>query len=262
METFAGVHTYRTGVDGPALVLLHGFPYDHRMWDAAAAEMPGDGTVVAVDLPGTPGHASGLPEPSLDASADAVAGALSAAGITRAVVAGLSMGGYVALALAHRHPALVAGLALVDTRSTADGEQARRGRLRMAEEVERTGSVDPARGGIAAALAPATTLGRPELVSAVTTWVEDQPPVGVAWAQRAMAARPDRTAVLREFDGPVSVVVGAEDALTPVAEAEHMVSAARDAHLVVVPAAGHLSAVEQPDEVAEVLAELVVRAGA
>ncbi|MGN8246695.1 alpha/beta fold hydrolase [Cellulomonas soli] len=259
METFAGVHTYRTGTDGPALVLLHGFPYDHRMWDAVAAELPGTGTVVAVDLPGTPGRATDLPGPSLEVSADAVAGALRSAGITRAVVAGLSMGGYVALALLDRHPSLVAGLGLVDTRSTGDTEQARANRLRVADEVEHSGTVDPVRGGIRAALAPSTPLGRPELVDVVTTWVEEQPPVGVAWAQRAMAARPDRTDVLGAFAGPVSVVVGAEDSLTPIDEAEHMVAVAHDVRLVVVPAAGHLSAVEQPEEVAEALADLVAR---
>lgn len=259
MDTLAGLHTYRAGTDEPPLVLLHGFPYDHRMWDEVAAALPGTHPVLGVDLPGTPGHATGLPDPSLEVSADAVADLLRGAEVDRAVVAGLSMGGYVALALLERHPRLVAGLALVDTRSTADTPVARANRLRVADEVERAATVDAVRGGVTAVLAPSTTLGRPEVVAAVTAWVEDQPPSGVAWAQRAMAARPDRTAVLATFDGPAVVVVGAEDALTPVEEAEHMVSAAQHGRLVVVPGAGHLSSAEQPADVAEALADLVAR---
>lgn len=259
MTTIAGLHTYRTGSDGPALVLLHGFPYDHRLWDAVAVEVVGDHPVLGIDLPGTPDHADELPAPSLDVAADAVAELVRGAGVSRAVVAGLSMGGYVALALLDRHPDLVAGLALVDTRSTGDSDQARENRLRMADEVERSASVEAARGGVAAALAPSTPLARPEIVATVTAWVDEQPPVGVAWSQRAMAARPDRTAVLGAFTGPTLVVVGAEDSLTPIDEAEHMVAVCRDVRLVVVPGAGHLSSVEQPLDVAEALADLVAR---
>ena len=101
------LHTYRADGDGLPLVLLHGFPLDHRMWDEVASLLPPGHPVHAVDLPGTPGHATDLPEPALETSADLVAEVLRAAGVERAVVAGLSMGGYVALALVERHPDLV-----------------------------------------------------------------------------------------------------------------------------------------------------------
>lgn len=254
------LHTYRSGDDGLPLVLLHGFPLDHRMWDATAAAVPGTRAVLGVDLPGTPGAADALPEPALEASADVVAADLRAAGVERAVVAGLSMGGYVALALAERHPDLVAGLGLVDTKSTADTDEARANRLRIADAAQDGATVEPVRPMASAVLGETTRTARPELVDVVSGWIDDQPPAGVAWSQRAMAARPDRTDVLQAFRGPVQVVVGDEDTITPVEAAEHMVETARDAQLVVVARAGHLSALEAPDDVAAALADLAQRA--
>ena len=218
------LHTYRADGDGLPLVLLHGFPLDHRMWDDVARQLPAGRAVHAVDLPGTPGNAADLPEPALEASADLVAAALRAAGVERAVVAGLSMGGYVALALVERHPDLVAGLALVDTKSTADAPEARANRLRIADEAEATGSVDPVRPMASSLLGETTRSSRPEVADEVAAWIDQQEPAGIAWSQRAMAARPDRSDVLRAFDGPVVVVVGDEDTVTPVEAAEHLVA--------------------------------------
>ena len=253
--------TYRTAAPAaPVLVLLHGFPLDHRMWDGVAQALPSDLTVLAADLPGLGESAlAGYPEPSVEAAADALAAALRDAGVTSAVVAGLSMGGYVALALAERHPELVTGLALVDTKSTADDDAARANRLRIAAEVESTGTVDAVRGMSVSLLGETSQAGRPDLVARLDGWIAEQSPAGVAWSQRAMAARGDRTEVLRSFAGPATVVVGSEDQLTPVAAAEHMVAALTEPVFVTIPGAGHMSAVEEPVLVADALASLVHR---
>lgn len=245
---------------GTVLVLLHGFPVDHRMWDGVVDALHVGIPVLAPDLPGlgsAPLPADGAP--SLDASADAVATAVREAGHERALVAGLSMGGYVALALAERHPGLVAGLALVDTKATADADDARANRLRVADEVETAGSVDAVLGMVGSLLSATSVREHPGLPGEVTGWIGQQVPGGVAWSQRAMAGRPDRTPVLAGFDGPVVVVVGEDDTVTPLPGAQQMVDAATDATLVVVPGAGHLSAVEAPRAVAEALAGLVRR---
>jgi pimeloyl-ACP methyl ester carboxylesterase len=233
------------------LVLLHAFPLDHRMWDATKALVTGFSEILTPDLPQLD------QEPSLEAAADAVAAEVRAAGTEPVVVGGLSMGGYVALALLERHPDLVAGLALIDTKSTADAPDARANRLRIADEAEASGTVDPVRAMSGVLLGESTRTLRPEVTAVVDGWIEEQSPAAVAWSQRAMAARPDRTEVLRGFAGPVRVVVGDEDTVTPVAAAEHLVSTARDARLVVVPRAGHLTAIEDPAAVAEVLSELL-----
>jgi pimeloyl-ACP methyl ester carboxylesterase len=233
------------------LLLLHAFPLDHRMWDATKDLVTGFSDVLAPDLPVLD------EEPSLEAAADAVADLLRSSGSRPVVVAGLSMGGYVALALLERHPDLVAGLALVDTKSTADAHDARANRLRIADEAEASGTVDPVRPMSGVLLGETTRTLRPEVTALVDRWIGEQDPAAVAWSQRAMAARPDRTDVLRGFTGPVRVVVGDEDTVTPVEAAEHLVSAAQDARLVVVPRAGHLTAVEDPAAVAEALSELL-----
>lgn len=251
------LHVLREGTGPVPLVLLHAYPVDHRMWTAVADALSGSWTVLAPDLPGCGGTAEGLPEPSLEYSADEVARELAEAGVERAVVAGLSMGGYVALALAERRPGLVAGLGLVDTKSTADPADARDNRLRIAREVQDGGTLEPVRPILATLVGETTHSTQPGVVEQVAAWIEDQAPAGVAWSQRAMAARPDRTEVLAACDGPVVVVVGDEDTITRVEAAQHMVAAAPDARLVVVPQAGHLSAVEQPAAVAAALSELM-----
>ncbi|HEY0118660.1 MAG TPA: alpha/beta hydrolase [Cellulomonas sp.] len=245
------------------LVLLHAFPLDSRMWDAAGALVPGPRPVYAVDLPGSPGHTDALPAvPSLDACADLVAAALGEAGIVRAVVAGLSMGGYVALALLERHPTLVAGLSLVDTKSVADTPAAAASRLARAGRLEESGTVDEVLPDVDTLLGETSRAARRDVRDEVLGWIREQAPAGLAWSQRAMAARPDRTAVLHAFPGPVTVVVGDEDTVTPVAAAEHMSLAAGGAPLVVVRGAGHLSAVEDPAAVAAALADLAQRTDA
>jgi pimeloyl-ACP methyl ester carboxylesterase len=170
------------------------------------------------------------------------------------------MGGYVLLALLERHPDLVAGAGLVDTKSTADTEEARANRLRIADEAESGGTVAPVRPMATALIGETSRSARPDLVRTLAAWIEDQRPEGVGWSQRAMAARPDRTDVLRQFVLPVLVLVGDEDTVTPVASAEHMAAAAPHAAFVVVPHAGHMSAVEQPAVVADALGELAQRA--
>lgn len=257
------------GASGLPLVLLHGFPLDGRMWADVAEALPAGRRVVAPELPGLGGSPDGEDvarrvgageAPSIDTAADAVAETLRAHGIDRAVVAGLSMGGYVALALVERHPGLVAGLGLVDTKSTADPDEARANRLRIADEVLAAGSVEAVRGMRTTLLGATARAGRPDLVEKLDGWIRDQRPAGVAWSQRAMAARPDRTAVLEGFRGPAAVVVGAEDELTPPAAARLMADALDDVRLDVLDGAGHMSATERPAEVATLLDALARRA--
>ena len=126
--------------DGPMLVLLHGFPLDHRMW-AGQDPLADVATLVAVDLRGFGGSRQAGGPTSIRQMADDVATVvktLEPGG--RAIVCGLSMGGYVAEHLAVHHPEVVRGLVLVDTRLEADTDAARAGRLDLAERVARVGS--------------------------------------------------------------------------------------------------------------------------
>lgn len=242
---------------GVPLVLLHAFPLDRRMWEKVVPRLRGSG-VVLVDLPGA--GESPMPEqPSLVASADGVLAVLDALDLHRVVVAGVSMGGYVALQLARTAPERLAGLALIDTKAEADTEPARAKRLEMAAAVEHgAGSVvlEPM---VATLLGETTRASRPDVVADLRERLAAAPPWGVAWSQRAMAARGDSSDVLAALRVPVTVVVGAEDAATPPEAARAIADLAPDATLVVLPGSGHLTPLEAPDAVAAALVDLLAR---
>ncbi|CAN3982809.1 alpha/beta fold hydrolase [Kitasatospora purpeofusca] len=251
---------------GTPLVLLHAFPLSAAMWSAQLETLPGPtgdrARVVAPDQRGFGGAGLGSEEPSLDTVADDVARLLDAAGIDRTVLGGLSMGGYVALAFAERHPDRLAGLLLANTKATADPVAARTNRERIAAAVL-------ARDSVRLLLDERTAAGQlgpdsQHLVDRVEAMIAAAPPATVAWAQRAMAARPERLDVLAGVRVPAAVLAGAEDALMPVTEAELMARALPDAELTVLPRVGHLSAIEAPeafDAVVRRLLERVVAAG-
>lgn len=263
-------HRWHGSDGGLPLVLLHAFPLDRRMWDDLIDELS-DLRILTLDAPGfgsSPAYSvvadrlgrSG--EPSLETYADAVAATLRASGIDRAVVAGLSMGGYALLALAERHRSLLAGVALLDTKAEADGEEARAGRLAMAEAAERAEVSGDGAAEVVAPMAQAvlggTTLAeRPDVVSRVREWLAQAPAAGIAWAQRAMAARPTRLTAVEDLEVPGLVLRGAEDELSTQSSAEAMAERLRrQSTLKVVPRAGHLSAVESPAVVAGALRAL------
>ncbi|MFA7265094.1 MAG: alpha/beta hydrolase [Candidatus Nanopelagicales bacterium] len=245
-----------TGPLGP-LILLHAFPVDNRLWEDVAVGLRAQGfEPIVPNLRGFGTNTDELPaEPDLDVLADDVAALITSADGGPAVVAGVSMGGYVAMNLARRHPELIAGLAFVDTKAGSDASAAVEGRLAFADRVEREGS-----GWVADAMVPnlisehtmakdATVEGR------VREQIADCPPATIAWIQRAMAKRPDSIDVIDQFDGPVLIIVGEHDLLSPPSEAVAMAEAAREATLVEVADAGHLTPIESPKIVTSVIGD-------
>lgn len=241
---------------GTPLVLLHAFPLSSAMWLAQREGLAGRFRVITPDLRGFGGSVLGDDEPSVDVMADDVARACRSLGVRRAVVGGLSMGGYVAMALCRRHPDLVLGLVLAATRAAADAGPVRENRLRQAERLERDGAVDVLVDEVLPGLVGPTTMQRRALLyGRVRGLVQSTPPRAAAWAQRAMAARPDSFATLRGLAAPALVMVGDEDALATEDEARAMTEALPNAELLVIPRAGHLCAVEQPDLFNQAVAE-------
>jgi pimeloyl-ACP methyl ester carboxylesterase len=244
---------------GPAVVLLHAFPMDSSLWAAQRQSLAQAGyRVITPDLPGFGGSSPADEPPSLDVMADAVVELLDHLGIERAVVGGLSMGGYVAMALLRLHPDRLSAIILADTKAGADAPEAAANRETVAAAVEAAGSAAGIADGMLPNLLGATTReSRPDVVTTVRRWIGAQPAAGVAWAQRAMAARPDSLADIAAFGGPVLVLYGAQDTISPAADAAAMADAARSGGsattVVEIPAAGHLTAVEDPDAVTHAL---------
>lgn len=245
---------------GPAVVLLHAFPLNASMWAAQREALSSGYRVLCPDQRGFGGSQLGWDhdDPSLDDVADDVAAMLDAKKVDHAVVGGLSMGGYVAMAFVRRHPERVRALVLADTKATADSPEAAANRLRIAEEVMAAGSSAQLVDEVLPKLVGATTKERRALVlGRIKATVEGAPPPAVAWAQRAMASRPDSVETLRGVTVPTLVVVGEEDELSPPADARAMADAVPGATLVTVPEAGHLTAMEAPDEFNAALLEFL-----
>jgi 3-oxoadipate enol-lactonase len=223
------------------VVLLHAFPLSPAMWRSQVAAFAGR----KVLTPGFPGFGGRPPGgTSLDDFADVVIADMDAAGIERAVVVGLSMGGYVAFRLHARRPERVAALVLADTKATADDEVARAKRIDQAERARRDGV-----GWLVDAMVPVllgeTTLAeRPKVEKLVRGMIADADPEGVARALMAMRDRPDSIHQLADIRIPVLAIAGDEDQVTPVAGARQIAEGVADGRLVVIPKAGHLSNLE------------------
>jgi pimeloyl-ACP methyl ester carboxylesterase len=164
------------------------------------------------------------------------------------------MGGYVALGIARDRPDLVQALGLIDTKATADGDVARDNRERIAVLAETGG--DWSVGMVDGLLGETTRQNRPEIVARVQQVLDGASRATVAWAQRAMAARPEALGVLRDLGTPALVVVGDEDTMSPMPEQDLIIEACGGARLVVIPDCGHLSPLEVPETVADALASL------
>lgn len=235
----------------PAIVLIPAFPFDHRMWEAVAKRFEGV-PVVAIDGPGFGKSPSSSEHPSLEVYADYIAQTVRSHGITRILAAGCSLGGYTAMALVDRYPKLVAGIALVGTHAGYDSFETRAKRTEMAVNALVGRAHDDLKAAVPQQVGDTTVEERPEIVTMLQGWVDDATGEGIAWAQRAMAARPGRLDILERCHLPAVVMRGEQDKIVDARQAEDMAE-----KLAVsvrnVPRAGHLLPVEAPGAVARAI---------
>jgi 3-oxoadipate enol-lactonase len=242
---------------GPVVVLLHGFPFDRSMWRAQSERLAGSFRVVAPDLRGH-GGTSTTGEPStMEEMAEDLAALLDELNVPRAVVCGLSMGGYVALAFYRAHPERVRALVLADTRPQADAEEARRTREETARRALGEGMEPIADAMLPKLLSPRTRERAPEVVERLRAMMTGVSPRGAAAALRGMALRRDQTDTLSKIDVSTLVVVGSDDVITPPSDAEAMHQRVGSSRLVVIEGAGHVSNLERPDEFNRALEEFL-----
>ena len=202
--------------------------------------------VIAPHFRGFDGGDGDPPAQSVDDYAGDVVDLLDALHIHEAVVGGLSMGGYVAFALLRHAARYVQGLILADTKAPADTPEGVEGRKRMIELVRQQGPAAVAEEMIPKLLGETTRRTRPEVVDRVRALATSSSAEAIAGALRALMTRPDATPQLPTIHVPTLIVVGEEDTVTPRAAAEEMHRGIAGSELVVIPAAGHLSNLEQP----------------
>jgi 3-oxoadipate enol-lactonase len=243
--------------EGPAVLFIHGYPHDRRIWAHAVATLDGFRRV-APDLRGM-GQSDA---PDLGYSIETYAGDLAALldtlGIEDAVLCGLSMGGYVALEFVRRWRKRVRALVLMDTRAEADSADARRARDTAAATAREEGAAAVADALLPRMLSRGTHADSPETTEEVRRMMAATPVAGMVGALGAMRDRADSTELLPGLAGlPTLVIVGADDVLTPPTEAQAIAAAVPGARLSVIAGAGHLPPVERPAETTAALREFL-----
>ena len=228
---------------GTPCLLVHGFPFDRRMWRRQIDALPG----LRLILPDLRGHGESEPTPppyTLVDLAEDLRQILDHLAIEQVILGGLSMGGYIAFAFAARYPERLRALLLLDTHPKADPPEVRQGRAETAARARQQG---------VAALVPELTERfvkghdiEPDKVALIRQMIASTSVEGMVGSLTAMAARPDSTPILASITCPTLIVVGTEDQITPPAMAREMQAAIPGAELVEIPGAGHLSPLEAP----------------
>lgn len=246
---------YRTRPGRDPWILLHGLGCDATMWDGVVQSLAPDVGIVAVELRGHGGSTLGWKPPTVDLWADDVQRVAGAEGLTSPAIAGLSMGGYTALAVAAKYPGFARAYALIDTSAAPDDDNARLRRAKGLATLHASGWRDYAMG-----LLPNLLLESredfPRHRDHLLTMFDRAREAGLVSALYALASRPDRRSLLPFLQAPCSVVVGEADRLTPLEKAEEAANALPRARLFVLPGVAHMSAMEDPAGVAEALREV------
>jgi 3-oxoadipate enol-lactonase len=229
------------------LVLIHGFPLSARMWEPQLALAAQGWRVIAPQLRGFDGTPASSPAASVDDFAGDLVDLLDGLHIDQAVIGGLSMGGYITFALFRHAARYFRGMVLADTRAQADAPPAVEGRQRMLQAVRERGAVAAADEMLPKIVCDATRAHQPDVVEAVHAMMVGNAPETIAGAIVALMTRPDATPLLSTIHCPTLIVVGEQDAITPPTLSEDMQRAIPGAELVVIPDAGHMSNMEQPN---------------
>ena len=232
---------------GIPVVFVHGYPLSKAMWELQAAALSSSCRVITIDLRGHGESDAPLWHYTMETFADDIQGLLDHLSIGQAVLAGFSMGGYVVFAFYRKYRDQVKGLILADTRPQPDTPEGKQGRFKTAQTAQKDGAGAIAEAMIPKLLSPASVQSRFDLVEAVRQIITQTSVTGIAGDLMAMAERPDSVPLLSEIACPTLILVGEQDGLTPPADAKLMAGKIKKARLEIIPGAGHLSNLENPE---------------
>jgi pimeloyl-ACP methyl ester carboxylesterase len=223
------------------------------MWEPQIRSIPHGWRLITPDLRGFGGSTGVDGAPTMDDYASDVIALFGELGVARAVVGGCSMGGYATFALLKRAPELASGLVLSDTRMGADSPEGRANRRSMLALVDREGPSGIARDMMPKLLGETTRETNSTVESTIRRLIKQQSPEGIRAAIQRMMDRADATPIVSAVRVPTLVIVGDEDTLTPVEESRRLAETIPAAQLEIIPRAGHLPNLEQPERFNAVL---------
>lgn len=231
-----------------SIVLLHAFPFDHRMWDEVADEIAQSGwQVFTPDFRGC-GNAPDWTEsnPKLSYLAEDVLKLMDNFGIEKFVVGGCSLGGYVAMELLRIAPKRIAGAIFVDTKASADSDAQVENRLKVVSQVENSVSTDAFwRAMLPNVLGESTKTNHPDIVEYTKNLMSDSRINGVINLQKAMSVRVDQHETIAMFSGPVLSIRGTEDQISSFEDHDKIMQAAQDGLHIEIQNCGHLAPIEK-----------------
>ena len=240
--------------EAPALVLLHGFCEDHRVWEHQWEAMHQHIPLLLIDLPGFGGSDSPLVS-GIDQYAEAVCAVLNDAGLSKAVVYGHSMGGYTALELAQRYPERLLGFGILHSHPFADSDEKKEGRRRGADLIR-----EGKKNAYVSQLFPNLFSEKfaqqnPVVLEKLIGWGKEQTGEGIIAALNSMAGREDRMNTLREFKGPVGMVFGDQDQLVPTEWLPEIISTVTTGDVHLLPGIAHMGMYESIDAINTILTD-------
>jgi 3-oxoadipate enol-lactonase len=252
LQTADATLYYQLSGSGPDLVLLHPFPLNHHFWDEVVSRLSDRYRVITPDLRGHGQSELGNGPATMEKHAADLLRLCEAEGVDKAVFVGVSIGGYILFEFWRRHRERIAGLVLSNTRASAETEESRANRLRIADQVLSEGTEPFIADMLGKLIGSTTRTERPDVVEAARRMMQSMSPEDIAGVQRGMADRPDSVDTLSTIDVPALVIAGEED-IPPLSAAELMRDRIAGSTLHVIPRAGHYAAMERPKEYAALI---------
>jgi pimeloyl-ACP methyl ester carboxylesterase len=254
-----GFLAYNFTGEGIPLLFIHGYPLSRRIWDPQVEALSKIATIITVDLRGHGDSAPFEGSYSMNLLADDCQRLLAYLDIkSPVIVCGLSMGGYITFAFYRKYPGLFKGMILTSTRAGSDSPEGKANRDLGTKNALEYGAPFIADGMVTKAVSPVTLATKPALVKNIREIMAGTSVQGITGALQGMKDRPDSTSLLAEIKCPVLIIHGAEDQLIPIGEAESMKQKIPNSQLVIIPGAGHLVNMEQPEKYNKAVADFIL----
>ncbi|HCV44422.1 MAG TPA: alpha/beta hydrolase [Bacteroidetes bacterium] len=231
---------------GMPVVFVHGFPFSHVMWTPQLDVVGKHHRAIAYDVRGHGDSYVGTGQYTMEGHVDDLVALLDHLQIQKAVIVGLSMGGYIALRALERNPERFRAAVLCDTRSEADGNEGKLKRFTAINAIKRDGSAVFADGFVKIVFAPTTVQENPQIVEQIRSIISRTSDLSIAGTQLALATRTDTTASLAHIKIPTLILVGELDVTTPPSDSQSMHKLIAGSELHIVPHAAHVSNLENP----------------